>query len=65
MAEPQKDTAEVLAIPSNHLETYQIAADNLEEELWETLSQYTDLPAEWVTGILVKVSREWQELEDE
>jgi len=58
-------SAEIVPLPSTNLETYELAADNLEEELWEVLSQYVDLPEAWVTGVLVRVTKEWQEIGEE
>lgn len=54
-------TAEVIALPSTSVETYEIAAEALYTELWNVLIEYQDMPTDWVCGVVDRVKQDWRE----
>ena len=63
----KKPEANVKPFPVNTLASYQLAADNLEANLWNLLIDEidADFPVDWAVGILERLKETVQYLEDE
>ena len=63
----QPEPSNIQPFPVNTLDSYQLAADNLEAEIWNLLIDEIDanFPTDWAAGILDRLKDSIKYLEDE